>query len=127
MRFKTERIKKEYEELPDHNRKLIGALITLDMYCATEFGKDVCLTHVFRTKQEHDELYAQTPADKRPKSSPHMFWQAADIRSTDFTDKQIEKILKLFNCFTYKSGQGKPSAIYHTISGNTFHLHLQLD
>jgi hypothetical protein len=127
MRFKTPRQQSDFNELPVHNVKLKRVLEILDQFCSMEFGKDICLTDVYRTKAEFDALYAATPADKRPKTSPHCYWRAADIRSTDFTDAQIKKMLTFLNCFTYTSGQGKPVAIYHVINGNTFHTHIQVD
>lgn len=126
MRFKTDRINKEfYNDLPTKNKKLYTVLMLLDNFTQLEFGKDICLTDIFRTKEEFDSLYSQTPPDKRPVTSPHMFWNAADIRSTDFNEPQIKRMLTFLNCFTYASGQGKPVSLYHCIAGNVFHFHIQ--
>lgn len=125
MQFKTTKIKEEYNELTAQNKKLKTVLDMLDLYCMLEFKKEITLTHLFRTKEEHEKLYAQTPEHKRPKSSPHMFWNACDIRSWTFTDKEKDKMLRFLNCFNYKSGQGRPVAIVHTIAGNVEHFHIQ--
>lgn len=117
----------QFNALQQHNPKLANTLTLLSNFTRLEFKKDITLTSVFRTQAEHDALYANTPEDKRPKSSPHMFWKAADIRSKDFSDAEIKRMLTFLNCFTYTSGQGKPVALYHTIAGNTFHFHIQCD
>lgn len=90
-----------------------------------EFKEDLVVTSIFRTQAEHDALYALTPPDKRPKTSPHMYWNAFDIRSTVFSDAEKQRMLKFLNCFTYLTGQGKPVAILHSIAGNVEHFHVQ--
>jgi len=72
-------------------------------------------------------LYAATPVDKRPKNpSPHMVWQAADIRTKDLTEDQIEFLLKELNSNEVYGGRRK-CALYHEIAGNAKHLHVQSD
>lgn len=58
-----------------------------------------------------------------PKNSPHLNWEGADVRSTDFTEREIEKMVTFLNLFSYVGGQ-RPVAIYHNV-GNGVHLHLQ--
>lgn len=127
MNFKSDRIKQEYDSLTALNPKLHDILSLLFTYCLYEFNKKITLTSIFRTQAEHDALYANTPPESRPKSSPHMFWKAVDIRSTDFNDKEKQKMLAFLNCFTYTSGQGRPVAMCHTVAGNVEHFHIQSD
>lgn len=125
MKFKEPKLKTEHDELYKRNPKLYALLGMLDGYCVMEFKKEITITHLFRTPEEQKQLYSQTP--NPPTTSPHMFWKACDIRSKDFTDAEIKKMLTFLNCFSYTSGQGKPVAIYHVIAGNTYHMHIQAD
>lgn len=126
MRFKTPRIQAEYKnELLEENPKLYRVLGMLDTFCQLEFGKDICITDLFRTEADLKDIYAN--AVNPPKTSPHMFWKAADIRSTDWTPQQQAKMLQFLNAFTYKSGQGRPVAFVHAIAGNVSHFHTQID
>lgn len=53
-----------------------------------------------------------------------MHWEAADIRSYDFTDNEIKKMLTFLNLFTYAGGQRNVSMV-HTIANNAPHFHIQ--
>lgn len=125
MRFKTLQVEQEYATLFDQNKnqRLGKLLVALELFVSLEFGKELTLTSIFRTQEEHDALYAHTPPDKRPARSPHMDWGAVDLRSSDFTQEEITKMLSFLNCFSRKDG--KKVAIYHTISGNVAHFHIQ--
>lgn len=127
MQFKSERISKEYNNLTYENPKLFYLLFYLDQFCWLEFEKRITLTHIFRTVEEHNELYKETPESKRPATSPHMYWKACDIRSSTFSGPEITRMLKFLNTWSYKSGQGKAVAIYHAIAGNVNHFHVQCD
>lgn len=126
MLFKSDRIKDEYTKLALNNAKLYGIL---EVACAAfnaAYGKDFMLTSILRTKAENDELYKATPPDKRPQSSPHLFWQAADIRTKDLSKDEIEFLLKEFNSNTVYQGRRK-CALYHEIPAQALHLHIQSD
>lgn len=123
MRFKTIRLRRELEELRDKNKSLFDLLIDLDLYSIKNFEKEITVTHIFRTKQEHDDLYKLTL--NPPKTSPHMRWEAADIRSLDYTQDQVDDLLSYLN--QSKNTNGKPRAIYHKIPGNRFHFHIYVE
>lgn len=125
MKFKTENERREWAQVSTENPRMFKVGTMLDLYTQTEFGKEITLTEVYRTQAEHDALYAQTPPDKRPVTSPHMRWEAFDVRSHDFTQAQIDKMLKFLNLVTVYGGQ-RQCAIYHTITGNAFHFHVQV-
>lgn len=122
--FKTDRIKEEWRELDRRNPKLTGVLNCLSNFVTLEFQKDVVITCIFRSEAENEALYAETPPDKRPPTSPHMTWHAADLRSSIYTEQEINKMLQFLNSFSYAGGQRKV-ALYHIIAGNSFHLHVQ--
>lgn len=123
MRFKTARVMSEYNLLPVENPRLYDLVNSLDTFLRLEFGKDVMLTSILRTKEEHEELYRFVPVNERPAASPHMFWEALDFRSSDFNDAQKARILSFLN--QYKFRNGKLVALIHTVSGNVEHAHIQ--
>jgi uncharacterized protein YcbK (DUF882 family) len=122
VQYKNTKIETEWNRLITENPKLGNIVETLNAFTNIEFGKQVVLTHIFRTPEEQKALYAQTP--NPPATSPHMRWEAVDIRSTSFNDKEIQKMLTFLNLFTVYGGQRK-CAIYHEIAGNTWHFHVQ--
>lgn len=124
IQFKTQREQDEYNKLLVFNPKLHALVQALSIFVEQEFNKPVLITSVFRTPAEHAALYAETPADKRPATSPHMRWEALDLRDSIYTPREIEKTLAFLNLFTYQGGQ-RAVAIRHTIAGNVSHYHLQ--
>lgn len=124
VQFKTDRIKDEYSQLHESNNRLWQLIYTLSQFTELEFNKDVVLTCIYRTEEENNALYAETPPEKRPPTSPHCSWKAVDLRSTIYTDTEITRMLEFLNCFRYQGGQRKV-AIYHLINGNTWHMHIQ--
>lgn len=124
MKFKTQNEETEWPLLYNYNIRLYTLIQLLEGYAQLNFNKELTLTEIYRTQEEFDALYAQTPPDKRPARSPHQDWRAVDIRSSDFTEQEIHKMLTFLNTFTYAGGQ-RPVAIYHMIAGNTFHFHTQ--
>lgn len=122
--FKTPRQEADFNELKNKNLRLYEFVILLTKFVNLELKKEVVLTDVFRSKEEFDALYAATPPEKRPASSPHCLWNAVDIRSSIYTPAEITRIVSFANQFKYKDGS-KPVALYHTISGNVAHMHFQ--
>lgn len=123
MKYKTDRQKDDMYKLSLENPRLYKLVNILESFTQFEFKKELTITDVFRTKAEFDALYAATPVDKRPASSPHMFWNAVDIRSSDFTENERQLMLTFLNCF--KNPSGKVTAMCHAIAGNVLHFHIQ--
>lgn len=125
MQFKTDRIAKEYEVLQQKNLKLWRLMSLADQFSKLELGgKEITLTHIYRTLEEQIELYKDTPEAQRPKTSPHQLYQAVDIRSSTYNQREIERLVNFFNQFTYQGGQRKVS-MYHMIAGQALHFHVQ--
>ncbi len=122
MKFKTIKEELEYVQLWEENERLAYVGQMLDTFARLEFKKEITVTHIFRTPEEHAALYSATPAEERPATSPHLTWEALDIRSSDFTADQIPRLTRFLNCLTYRGG--KPTALYHHIAGNAFHFHI---
>lgn len=98
----------------------------ISLYAEIEFGKPIVVTELSRTPAENTALYAATIAagGKEPDWRPHTQWLAFDLRSSTFTDREIQKMLSVLNSITSFGGQRK-TAVYHAIAGNTFHFHVQ--
>jgi hypothetical protein len=122
--FKTPRLEAEFNQLPIQNPRL-GRLLKLGSeFMDIEFGKNIVVTEIFRTPEENAALYKA--AGKEPDWRPHTMWMAADLRSSVFSQREIERLAAFFNQFTVFSGQRK-CATYHAIKGNVEHFHIQVN
>ena len=63
-------------------------ILDLTDFVGVEFNKDVMMTHILRTQSEQKALYAKEA--KKNTSSPHMRWEAVDIRDWIYTDDAEE-------------------------------------
>jgi len=127
MNFKTDKLKKDYYSgLYENNPRLVILLDGLNNFVFLEMGKRITITSIYRTQEEQDELYKEVPIDKRPARSPHQDWKAVDLRSSDFTNNEIKRIVAFCNQFKYQNGT-RVTALYHTIAGNVNHLHIQYE
>ena len=124
MKFKSDRIRDEWAQLAFKNPGLFSIIEKLHDYVANTHCKEIMLTSIYRTPEENDILYKDTPADKRPKAQPHTLWAAADIRSSMFSQDEITSIVSWLNA-SFKNPSGKSTALYHAIQGNVGHLHIQ--
>jgi hypothetical protein len=124
--WKTGRIKAEWNELPVHNARLARIVKLLVEYVDLEMGKNVVLTEILRTSDETQKLYAATvvAGGAVPSWRPHEIWNAVDLRSSLYTDREIEKIVAFLNQFTVYKGQRR-CAVFHAIRGGAPHMHAQ--
>lgn len=120
---KTPKIEAELKLLQIHNPRLYSLLEMLSKFSELELGKDIMITSILRTQAEHDALYAATEASKRPTSSPHMFWEAVDIRSAGIPPIAKSRMLNFLNQFSFRNG--KQVAMCHAIAGGAEHFHIQ--
>lgn len=123
MRFKTDKQLEDVNTLAVKNPKLYQILHMLEDFCTLEFKKDICVTDVYRTPADLAEIYKEVP--KPWPNSPHLYWNAFDLRSTDFIESERIRMLQFLNSFSYTSGQGKPVSFIHAITGNVMHFHVQ--
>lgn len=123
MLCKDQRIADEWNVLPVHNKRLAMILNMVANYSTHEFSKELIITCIYRSPTENSALYAQSV---EPSWRPHTQWLAVDLRSSIYTDAEIQKLLSFLNSFTVFGGNRK-CAIYHQIAGNAFHFHVQCD
>jgi len=124
MNFKSTKQESEFAALELHNKDLKNILVAIDEMVGKCFHKQITITDIYRTRDEMAAIYASVPKDKRPISSPHMFWSAADLRSFTFTPEEISTIVAYAN--TFKKGNiYRLVGLCHTIPGNVEHFHIQ--
>lgn len=121
MQFKTPRIEAEYATLAMRNFRLYNLLERASTFVEEAFGKPLILTCIYRSEEENKALYAPKP---QPEWRPHTKWEGVDLRSSIYTEAEIEKLLNHLNMNTVYGGRRK-CAVYHKISGNAYHLHIQ--
>lgn len=118
--FKTNRIRDEYAQLLVKNPRLFYLLSELTMYVQARHKKDVVLTSILRTPEEQADLYKNS--QKKVVKSPHLTWEAVDLRSSIYTEEEVKDILAYING-RIKNPDGKQSFV-HAIPGNVDHFHV---
>jgi len=131
LKPKTNKIGDEFLTLETRNPPLAAIMKDLADFVQIEYNKDVWMTHIFRTKDQQKQIYAQESAKKQQGSSPHMRWEAVDIRDRIYTEREKKAIGSYLKkhydstneLATLKSG----SRTYwlHAIKGGAMHFHIQ--
>ena len=115
--FKSPRIENEFKQLYNRNPRLQKVLEIAARYCELEFKKDIVITSLYRDPQENKDVGGIA-------TSPHMTWEAADLRSFTFTDEELAKLAAFLNGITFRNG--KKTCVYHKVAGGAYHLHIQV-
>ena len=123
IQFKTKRIEDEFKLDTSIRQDLKNILYMLAIYCEVEFDEDITITELYRTQSEQDTYYAHIP--NYNKKSVHQFGRGADIRSRNFNENEITKIMTFLNLITYQEGSRYQTAKYHDI-GMGSHIHIQV-
>jgi hypothetical protein len=113
IEFKENSLKDEFDD-PKLDTRVRAIVLALAGFVKYEFGKDITITSVWRTKTTD--------------SGVHEAWRAVDVRSIYFTDSEINEILLFLNNFFYGksvSGEDLQTAICHDV-GQGQHLHIQV-
>ena len=127
IKFKSnsKRLKQELLDLEKENKNLFDLLADLNLFCTINFSKDAVITMIYRTQEEQDNLYRNSPKYKKRKfKSSHQFWHGVDIRSWNFTPKQVNKIEEYLNSKYNKTNFYKWTAKAHNV-GSGIHFHIQ--
>lgn len=118
MKFKTDKIKTEFEELENHNENLYDVLTRIEVFCDSIGVEEPVITCILRAEEENKAVGGIA-------TSPHLIWDAADLRSKIYAQDEIDEIVKEVNSWGY-SYRGKPTIIYHRVVGGVPHLHVQV-
>lgn len=128
MRYKNDRIKKEWEsEKVDKRLQII--LLYLDWYCKnfavrTDGKKtDIQVTGLHRTQKEQDRIYRNNPKyKKKPWKSVHQDWRGGDVGVNAFSTKTKRFLRDMLNRRFKNMGTSKV-CVWHDIGlGDHFHL-----
>lgn len=141
INFKTEKIKQDFYSLEKINPGLRAIIFELSYWVWTKFFKPIHITHLTRTQKEQDDFYHKKieagffiigrdglkhySLDKKNLTlSSHQAFpcKAVDLRSFNFTEKQIieiknylEKWFGGFNILFLKHNQGSGEHIHFEI------------
>jgi len=116
IKFKDPSIEKEWYQLPVQNKRLYKLILALEQFLDLEIKKDLVITEIYRDA-------ATNTAQGGIPNSPHLSWQAVDLRSSIYTNAEIERIKSFLNQFTFRNG--KQVCVYHAVTGGAFHMHIQ--
>ena len=97
---KTEeyQLSEEVFQLHKENKDLFFLLKEVDEYVGKKYNKAITVTHIYRTPEQQDEFYKDDERHKvKKRVSPHQLWHAFDLRSRDYTQEQIDDIVKFIN------------------------------
>jgi len=123
LKFKTPAQREQWVAMGTKNPALVDLVIDVSEYITLMFGKETVLTSILRTPEEQAALYAASPT--KVVNSPHLTYEAVDLRSSLYTPEEIASICAYLN-LTYRNANGKKVAIFHKIPGNVDHMHIQL-
>ena len=132
MNFKTAAEASEYVTLGVKNPGLYLLVKDLDEFCHESFGKAITLTEVFRDRAEMRRLYGKSnPKKAETGKSPHMFWNAVDLRERDFTKPEQARMVEWLkdydklNQLNVMTPAKSRTVWVHAIPGNVMHFHVQ--
>ena len=127
----AKRLRREFQELQVKNQALAALMHDLAEFIEVKFKKDIVITMIFRTQQEQWDLYKKTDGAKTKRTSPHMRWDAVDIRDWVYTDAE-KKAIGAFLKGNYDAtnrmaplGSGSRTYWLHAIKGQAMHFHIQ--
>jgi len=125
INHKTDRINDEFLHLDEHNVPLEELVWDVASYCKKQFNKDITITMIWRHQTEQDDIYKDNEQYQIQEfKSPHQFWQAVDLRSSIFTEEEIDDIVKYLNDKYNESNYYKWTAKNHNV-GRGDHFHIQ--
>ena len=125
IKFKTRRIREEWQELHTKNFMLVSVVMAIAVFCRLEFGKSLVMTSIYRTAKEQKAL-AVRGGQGSSGLSTHCFWRAVDFRSWIFTKEEIEQIIEFINS-SYIYDPERPDlkvVFYHNDSPKHFHIQI---
>ena len=124
IKFKTKRIEKEFYYNTSIKDRLKDIIYMLALYTELEFRKDITLTELHRTQEEQDSYYKDNDRYReKPWKSVHQYGRGADIRTKNFEQEEIMKMVDFLNHVHYSTKHN--TALFHDI-GIGEHIHIQV-
>jgi len=133
MRFKNDRIKKEWES-GKVDKRLMIIVSYLDWFCKEYVTRidgtkqDIQITCLFRTQAEQDAIYKNnTKYQKKKWTSVHQVKRGADIGVNAFSTDMKKLLRSMLNHRFYYSGSHS-TCVWHNIGlGDHFHVQVSSD
>lgn len=114
--FKDNRISDEWYS-GKLNLRLINYILMVALFTWTEFEKRITLTSIFRTKKEERELQS---------SGIHNCYRGVDIRTSNFTESEIKKIVDFLNKNLHYDARGLHQVAIFGDLKHKNHIHCQV-
>lgn len=120
------RLFKEIKELRHRNHGLMMLLLDIRDYVSIKYNKDIIVSHIYREQSEQDFYYKDNERYKKKKfKSPHQYFHGVDIRSSIFTQEEIDDIVIYINQRWDNSNYYKWTSKCHKVGNNGKHFHIQ--
>ncbi len=125
IEFKTLKQRNEWldRRLSIKLQGIVFAMANISYYI---FDKPLVITEIYRTQKQQDKYYKNNPVYReKPWPSVHQHWRGIDIRTSNYTQAQIDILLNIANCIQYDpQREERKTAIYHDVN-HGLHLHVQ--
>lgn len=114
--------KSDKERLEFHNPLLNSVVFNMTLWLSKQILIDIVITEVFRTIEEQKKIYGEDVITL----SPHTFWNAVDIRTSNLIESGIDPadIKKLIN-ENWAYNHGKFQCAVYGDERHRDHIHLQ--
>ena len=136
MKFKYDHLQDEISIISPHLRAM---LFEADYFSKKQFDKEIIITELLRTQAMQNAYYTSKINEgfyviinnmkyysldkKSPTLSVHQVGRGADLRSTIYTEDEIELLCSHIRTYFPYNAKHK-SCLYHNV-GKGFHFHLQ--
>lgn len=134
LTFASLRREQEYGQLTEKNPQLKRVIDGAAEHAFGEWGWILCLTDIFRSRQEAALIDAASAAPGglgmgRPagSTSPHCVWQAADVRIRGVNPSHVSALVEWINAtWVYRPGDPSHRVALANPHGTGPHIHLQV-
>lgn len=118
--FKTDKQQNEWhnKNLDNRLKFLVEALALISWGF---FEKRLVITEIFRTQEENDKIYRE-PGH----ISVHQLWRGIDIRTKDYTSKQVQTLVDIANQIVYDENRPHMQTAVYGDERHQDHIHLQV-
>lgn len=128
IQFKTPTEQTEYDTLRQKSYAMVALAESLAEFIHETFRKSMIITEIYRSKADQERIYGAGTT----KVSPHMFWQAIDIRDWIYTDDEKKQIIEFLkenydphNLMREIRAAKSKTVWLHAVGKHGMHFHLQ--
>ncbi len=122
--FKSKEQKDQFQKLSTLNKPLAGIIGDMNFFALKTFGKEITITEVTRSNEANKSTYKG-----KDKTTSHAVFGAVDVRSSNFSDKELEILvafLKRYDKFnTWGTMSDSKTVLLHAVDGGAMHFHIQ--